>query len=63
MAERIENPVTDEERIYNLVLDLGDEKRRKKAAMKDFNENIKRLQEEIDEILDQGSAETEEEAD
>lgn len=55
MAERIDNPVTDEERIYNLVLDLGDEKRRKKAAVKDFNENIKRLQEEIDEILDQGT--------
>ena len=61
MAERIENPVSDEERIYNLVLDLNDEKRRKKAAVKDFNENIKRLQEEIDEILDQSAEQENEE--
>ena len=60
MAERIQNPTNDQDRAWNLLIDIEDEKQRKKAAVKDFNENIKRLQEEIDALLDNGTVDEDE---
>ncbi len=56
MARNTPTPETtdiarDAERIYNLTLDLKRAKQEKKAANRMHNEEIKRVQAEIDEII------------
>jgi len=43
--------ISKESRVFQLVQELEDMKLRKKAAAKGFNEEIKRINEEIKEIL------------
>lgn len=42
-----------QEKVYNLTTELLDAKTRKKAVLKDLNEEIKRIQAEIEEIIEQ----------
>jgi hypothetical protein len=47
---------TKEEKIYNLVVELEEAKRDKKDTVKGYNENIKRIQAEIKELLTENNA-------
>ena len=47
---------TKEEKIYNLVVELEEAKRDKKDVVKAHNENIKRIQAEIKELLTENNA-------
>jgi hypothetical protein len=47
---------TKEEKIYNLVIELEEAKRDKKDIVKAHNENIKRIQTEIKELLTENNA-------
>ena len=47
---------TKEEKIYNLVAELENAKKDKKHVMKAHNENIKRIQAEIKELLTENNA-------
>lgn len=47
---------TKEEKIYNLVVELEEAKRDKKDIVKAHNENIKRIQAEIKELLTENNA-------
>jgi hypothetical protein len=47
-----DSKVTDETRVYNLLIELESMKKRKRIFMKSFNAEIKALQQEIDEIVD-----------
>lgn len=40
-----------EEKVYNLTVELVDTKQRKKDSNKTYNEEIKRIQEEIEDLL------------
>lgn len=46
------NSVSKEQRVYELVEELEETKKRKKATVKGYNEEIKRLQAEINDIID-----------
>lgn len=46
-----ENQTSREEKVYNLVIELEQAKRNKKHVMKAHNEEIKRIQAEIKDIL------------
>jgi hypothetical protein len=50
------SPSTKEEKIYNLVVELEEAKRDKKDVVKAHNENIKRIQAEIKELLTENNA-------
>jgi hypothetical protein len=47
---------TKEEKIYNLVVELENAKKDKRDTVKAHNENIKRLQAEIKELLTENNA-------
>jgi hypothetical protein len=47
---------TKEEKIYNLVVELEEAKRDKKDMVKGYNENIKRIQAEIKELLTENNS-------
>jgi hypothetical protein len=47
----METPTTKEQKIYNLVIDLEIAKRNKRDVTKAHNEEIKRIQAEIKELL------------
>jgi hypothetical protein len=47
-----ETNTTKEARVFQLVQDLDDMKNRKKQSAKAFNEEIKRIQAEIKDIID-----------
>jgi hypothetical protein len=51
-----ENNTTKEEKIYNLVVELEEAKRDKRDVVKAHTENIKRIQEEIKELLTENNA-------
>jgi len=40
-------------RVYNLVVELADTERRKKAAAKDFAEEIRRIKAEIKDLIEE----------
>ncbi|NBQ70351.1 MAG: hypothetical protein EBU46_16560 [Nitrosomonadaceae bacterium] len=44
--------VTNKDRIYNLVLELAEAKARKKRVSKEAGEEVKRIQDEIDELVE-----------
>jgi hypothetical protein len=46
---------TKEQKIYNLVIDLEKTKRDKKDTVKSYNEEIKRLQGEIKDLLNENN--------
>ena len=48
-----ENTTSKEARVFQLVQELEDMKLRKKAAAKGFNEELKRINAEIKEILNE----------
>jgi hypothetical protein len=50
MTETTTN-ITTEEKVYNLTKDLEDMKQRKKAFCKAYNEEIKRIQAEIKDLI------------
>jgi hypothetical protein len=47
-----ETTTSKEAKVFQLVQDLDDMKNRKKASAKSFNEEIKRIQAEIKDIID-----------
>lgn len=47
---------TKEEKIYNLVVELEEAKKDKKDVVKAHNENIKRIQAEIKDLLTENNA-------
>ena len=55
------NTTSKEEKVFNLCKDLEDMKRKKKDVMKGYNEEIKRLQGEIKDLVDPFKEEEEEE--
>lgn len=50
----------DAERVYNLTLDLKRAKREKKEAVRMHNEDIRRIQAEIDEIINREQSQPDE---
>jgi len=49
----IQEPIsTDEAKVFQLSQELEEMRKRKKATMKGYNEEIKRIQAEIKEIID-----------
>ena len=50
------NDISKEEKIYNLVIELEIAKRNKKDIVKAYNEDIKRIQAEIKELLTENNA-------
>lgn len=44
--------ITKEEKVYNLIVELLDTKRRKKAAAQEFNEEVKHIEAEINEQIE-----------
>lgn len=50
-----ETTTTKEQKIYNLVIDLEKTKKDKKDIMKSYNEEIKRLQDEIKDLLEENN--------
>lgn len=44
--------ITNKDRIYNLVLELAEAKERKKRVNKEVSEEVKRIQAEIDELVE-----------
>jgi hypothetical protein len=48
----MQDTTSKEAKVYNLCQDLEEIKTQKKAAVKGFNEEIKRLQAEIKELLE-----------
>ena len=50
------NDTSKEEKIYNLVIELEIAKRNKKDIVKAYNEDIKRIQAEIKELLTENNA-------
>lgn len=55
------NTVTKEERVYQLVQELEEMKKKKKATAKSFNAECKRLQSEINDLLEEDVEEEQEE--
>jgi hypothetical protein len=51
------NETSREEKVYNLVIELETTKRNKRDIVKGYNEEIKRIQAEIKEILADAPAE------
>jgi len=51
MSNEQQNTTTDEAKVFQLSLELEEMRKRKKATMKGYNEEIKRIQAEIKEIL------------
>lgn len=51
MSNQQQNTTTDEAKVFQLSLELEEMRKRKKATMKGYNEEIKRIQAEIKEIL------------
>jgi hypothetical protein len=47
----VQKEATKEEKVYNLTVELIDTKQRKKDSNKGYNEEIKRIQEEIEDLL------------
>lgn len=43
---------TNRDRVYNLVIELAEAKMRKKQANKEATEDVKRIQAEIDELVE-----------
>lgn len=43
---------TNRDRVYNLVIELAEAKARKKQANKEATEDVKRIQSEIDELVE-----------
>jgi hypothetical protein len=54
--------LSKEERVYNLVVEKIENQRRKKAAMQEFNEENKRIDAEINELLEDEPEQAEVEA-
>ncbi|RTL07624.1 hypothetical protein EKK58_00185 [Candidatus Dependentiae bacterium] len=52
----------DAERVYNLTLDLKRAKREKKEAVRMHNEEIRRVQAEIDEIINREPSQADEDS-
>lgn len=48
-----DSKTSKEEKIYNLVVELEEAKKNKKISMRVHNEEIKRIQAEIKELLDE----------
>jgi len=51
MSNETQHTNTDEAKVFQLSLELEEMRKRKKATMKGYNEEIKRIQVEIKEIL------------
>lgn len=51
MSNETQHTNTDEAKVFQLSLELEEMRKRKKATMKGYNEEIKRIQAEIKEIL------------
>lgn len=51
MTETTTTNITTEEKVYNLTKDLEDMKQRKKAFCKAYNEEIRRIQLEIKDLI------------
>lgn len=49
--ETLVKELSKEEKVYNLTVELIDTKQRKKDSNKGYNEEIKRIQEEIEDLL------------
>jgi hypothetical protein len=53
LMSNIQEPIsTDEAKVFQLSQELEEMRKRKKATMKGYNEEIKRIQAEIKEIID-----------
>lgn len=53
MSNNIQEPIsTDEAKVFQLSQELEEMRKRKKATMKGYNEEIRRIQAEIKEIID-----------
>ena len=50
------NDATKEEKVYNLVVELEIAKKNKRGAVRLHNEEIKRIADEIDELLTENNA-------
>ena len=52
MSNNIQEPIsTDEAKVFQLTQELEEMRKRKKATMKGYNEEIRRIQAEIKEII------------
>lgn len=54
-----QNVIADAQAVYNLLIELQQAKKEKKTLMKMHTENVKRIQAEIDEIIDRNSSDDE----
>jgi hypothetical protein len=45
-------PLSTKEKVFNLVIELEDIKKAKRSAVKSYNEDIKRISDEIKELID-----------
>lgn len=57
---KIDNEVTVQEKVYNLYVELTQAKRDKKDLVKAHSENIKRIEAEIKELMDEDKEKVEE---
>jgi glucosamine 6-phosphate synthetase-like amidotransferase/phosphosugar isomerase protein len=55
----IANQNTTQIRVYNLYCELLEARKNKKAAIKEYTDDIKRIEEEIKEMIEQEEEETE----